>query len=135
MSTEIIGKRGEQLAAMYLAQNGYHILHTNYRNGHQEIDIIAEDDIAIVFCEVKTRSALPTKVSPYGRPSRAVTMQKQKNLSMAARAYIKQYPPLGKRLRFDVIEIYLRPGSDGNAATDILKLHHIRNAFPVTPLC
>ena len=134
MSTEIIGKRGEQLAAMYLEQNGYQILNMNYRYGHLEIDIIATDDVAIVFCEVKTRTTTPTEASPYGRPSRAVNLQKQKNLSVAARAYIKQYPHSGKRLRFDVVEIYLRRGSDGSSATDILKVHHIRNAFSVTPL-
>ena len=134
MSTDTVGKRGEQLAAMYLAQNGYEILHKNYRHGHQEIDIVAMDDICVIFCEVKTRSLSPTDATPYGRPSRAVNLQKQKNLSLAARAYVKEYPQSGKRLRFDVIEVYLRRGSDGNSPTDILKLHHIRNAFTVTPL-
>ena len=134
MSTDTVGKRGEQLAAMYLEQNGYHVLHQNYRHGHQEIDIVATDDVCVVFCEVKTRSLSPTDHSAYGRPSRAVDRQKQKNLSLAARAYIKEFPQEGKRLRFDVIEVYLRRGSDGAAPTDILKLHHIRNAFTVTPL-
>ena len=52
MSTDTVGKRGEQLAALYLEQNGYHVLHQNYRHGHQEIDIVATDDVCVVFCEV-----------------------------------------------------------------------------------
>ncbi len=129
-----IGRRGEQLAAMYLEQNGYTVLHRNYRHAHQELDIVATDGIAVVFFEVKTRSLSPTDLTAYGRPSRAVNTEKQRNLSLAARSYVKEFPQAGKRLRFDVIEVYLRRGSHGVAPTDILKLHHIRNAFPVTPL-
>lgn len=129
-----IGKRGEQLAALYLEQNGYRILHRNYRSGHAELDIIATDELSVIFCEVKARCTRPDLASPYGRPSRAVNKEKQRNLSMAARAYLKEFPQEGKRLRFDVIEIYLRQGSEGRSAQDILKLHHIRNAFFATPL-
>ncbi|MBQ7337244.1 MAG: YraN family protein [Clostridia bacterium] len=129
-----VGSRGEDIAAMYLEQNGYRILHRNYRHEHLELDIIATDDTVIVFCEVKTRSVAPMAAAAYGRPSRAVNLQKQKNLSLAARAYVKEYPQSGKRLRFDVIEVYLRRGCTGTSHTDILKVHHIRNAFHVTPL-
>jgi hypothetical protein len=38
------------------------------------------------------------------------------------------------RLRFDIIEVYLLPGSSGASPTDVLKIHHIRNAFTITPL-
>ena len=134
MSTTTVGQRGESLAAQYLEQNGYRILHRNYRHAHQELDLVATDDVSVVFCEVKTRLQSPTRPSPYGRPSNAVNAEKRRNLSLAARAYIKEFPQPGMRLRFDVIEIYLRPGSSGTAPTDVLKVHHIRNAFTVTPL-
>ena len=53
-----LGKIGETLAKKYLQQNGFQILHSNWRSGHYEIDIIAKPSSAsvIVFIEVKTRS-------------------------------------------------------------------------------
>ena len=49
------GRRGEDLAAMYLLTKHYNILHRNWRSGHKEIDIIAKDAGTLVFVEVKSR--------------------------------------------------------------------------------
>ncbi len=130
-----VGRRGEDLAALYLEQNGFRILARNYCYAHCEIDIIATDGSVLIFTEVKTRGAA---ADPAGvllltrRPSAAVTKAKQKNIEKAATAYVRDNKPQGVRMRFDVIEIYLRHGSMGNDASDILKLHHIRNAFTVS---
>ena len=35
------GKVGEELAVNYFSQNGYVILHKNWRHSHWEVDIIA----------------------------------------------------------------------------------------------
>lgn len=129
-----VGRRGEFIAAAYLEQNGCRILHRNYRNAHREIDLIYTDGEALAFCEVKTRccSSLDLSDMTYGSPARAVDRQKQKNLTLAARAYLHEHPVDGLRLRFDVIEVYLRRGTTGTAPSDILKTHHIRNAFPAS---
>ena len=37
-----IGKAGERLAEEYLVQNGFSILHRNWRCGHEEIDLIVQ---------------------------------------------------------------------------------------------
>lgn len=126
-----LGRRGEWFAARYLEQNGYRILECNYRSSHQEIDLICTDGEVLVFCEVKTRSCSAFDVNQpyYGRPSRAVNTQKQKNLILAARAYLREHAQLALRPRLDVIEVYVRRGTTGTEPSDILKIHHIRNAF------
>ena len=126
-----LGRRGEWFAARYLEQNGYRILMQNYRNSHQEIDLICTDGQTLVFCEVKTRScsALTVAAPYYGRPSRAVDTKKQKNLTLAARAYLREHPDTSLRPRLDVIEVYVRKGTTGTEPSDLLKIHHIRNAF------
>ena len=48
------GLQGEEIASRYLIEKGYRILSRNYRGEHYEIDIIAEYENTIVFCEVKT---------------------------------------------------------------------------------
>ncbi|MDZ7358031.1 MAG: YraN family protein, partial [candidate division KSB1 bacterium] len=44
-----VGKLGENLAAKFLEDKGYHILERNYRYGHGELDIIAEKDGMLIF--------------------------------------------------------------------------------------
>jgi putative endonuclease len=36
-----LGKKGEEMAEAYLLQQGYQVLHRNWRHSHYEIDIIA----------------------------------------------------------------------------------------------
>ena len=35
------GREGEELAKNYLIERGFRILHTNWRTGHKELDIVA----------------------------------------------------------------------------------------------
>lgn len=131
-----LGQIGETLAAQYLEQNGCSVLCRNYRSAHQEIDIIAKDATTLIFVEVKTRSCTADELTAaprYGRPAAAVTAVKQKNLTLAARAYLREHPVSGCRMRFDVIEVYIRRGTDGTHPDDILKIHHIRSAFLAAP--
>ena len=124
LTTNITGTAGETAACDFLVQNSYTILHRNYRVGHDEIDIIAENDKYIVFVEVKTR----TKVvhSAYGRPASAVTAKKRAHLARAAEAYIKSHKS-SKFYRFDVIEVLLchdRVTGDGS-----YRINHMKGVF------
>src|SRR5919202_6610150 len=49
------GALGERIAAEHLERRGYRIVARNYRTREGEIDLVAADDRALVFCEVKTR--------------------------------------------------------------------------------
>ena len=54
-----VGKEGEELAANWLQQNGYEILHRNWRHSHYEIDIIASKENILHIIEVKLRRFSP----------------------------------------------------------------------------
>ena len=62
---DVLGRRGEELAAGYLEAQGMRIVDRNWRCAEGEIDIVALDGDALVIAEVKTRKSLPT-----GIPSR-----------------------------------------------------------------
>lgn len=94
-----LGSRGEALAARYLRKKGYRILMCNYQSGAAEIDIVALDADTLVFVEVKTRRS-----EAVASPEMQVNFRKQRQISKAARSYIRYYktPP---RTRFDVVAI------------------------------
>ena len=81
---QLQGLYGEDLATSLLLQKGYRILERNWRCGHLEVDIIAENDEYLVIVEVKTR-----KSSAFGSPEFFVDMQKQRHLIRAALYYAR----------------------------------------------
>jgi putative endonuclease len=112
-----LGKWGEEVAAEFLASNGYTILERDWKDGHRDIDIIARTaDETIVFVEVKTRT-----FDAIAKPEDAITKQKIKSIGKAANAYVKAYQ-LWNELRFDVITII------GNSKENA-QINHIADAF------
>jgi putative endonuclease len=93
------GKEGEALARQYLQQQGFEILHQNWRDAHREIDIIARKAKLLVFVEVKTRRGYLG-----GWPEYAINAKKEADLLTAAQHYLEQNPFDGE-VRFDVIAI------------------------------
>ena len=113
-----IAKIGESLAAEHLKARGCEILERNYRAKRGEIDIIVRDGEFTVFVEVKTRQTLR-----FGLPQEAVTIQKQRQISKVALAYLQAQNLLDAPCRFDVIAIHLSP------QLELLKLEQIESAF------
>ena len=113
---QIIGDLGEKEASQYIQKNGYLVLEKNYRVQNAEIDIIAKDNDTIAFIEVKTRKTLRK-----GSPAESVNYTKQKKIISAALYYLKEKNINDARLRFDVIEIFVRNGNH--------ELKLIKNAF------
>ncbi len=109
------GKSGELIARKFYENLNFTILEMNWRMGHLEIDIIAQNAEVVVFCEVKTR-----KSSKLCEPEAAVNKQKQRNLVRAANLYVNKLG-IAKEVRFDIITILL----NGESHT----LHHIPDAF------
>jgi putative endonuclease len=94
------GKLGEDIAVDYLLEHGFVILARNWRNAHQEVDIIAQKDDALYFVEVKTRHGEQWKAE------QAVTTKKRGLLLRAMTAWKLQHPsPLP--VRFPVIAIVM----------------------------
>lgn len=114
-----LGKLGEDMAADYLAKNGYHILARNWRYRHLELDIICAFEEAIIFIEVKTRSG-----SGFGGAALAVTPQKQRKLIMAALAWLQCTHKWNMPCRFDVVCL------TGSISSPCLE--HFRNAFDIS---
>ena len=87
------------MAAEYLVNNGYTILHQNWRHGHWEVDLIASKDTVLHFIEVKTR-----RTRQFGYPEESVNKKKIKNLVSAAEEFLYQHPEW-KRIQFDIMSI------------------------------
>ena len=96
-----IGKKGEDMAAEYLAAKDFEVLERNYRSGRIEIDIIARKDNKLIFIEVKTRTG-----RAYGLPEEAVDDAKQESIEACAEAYILDNGWEGN-IRFDIIAVNL----------------------------
>jgi putative endonuclease len=111
------GREGEEIAAAYLESKGYTILEQNYFYQRAEVDIVAYDEDAIVFVEVKMR-----KNTDFGDPSEFVTDSKKKLIYKAAEAWLYERKMTGSPVRFDVVAI-VKPE---NEAPDI---QHFEHAF------
>ncbi|MBR3998180.1 MAG: YraN family protein [Clostridia bacterium] len=122
-----LGRTGEEAAVLYLKKKGYRIVGRNVRIGRSEIDIICENDLAIVFAEVKTRRQTPDTKSPFGSPASAVDEKKQNALIRGADGYIKTNPT-EKFPRIDVIEVYV---SDDDVFS-VTEIRHLENAVRKT---
>lgn len=111
----LLGSKGEMLAARFLLDKGYAVLHYNWRSGHKEIDLIAKERDTLVFVEVKSRSS-----ELYGDAADAVTPQKMNRLISAAESYIRRYA-VNLKFRFDVVTVI------GNC--EPYRIEHIEDAF------
>jgi putative endonuclease len=111
-----LGRRGEDLAAEYLAGKGIHVIERNFRIRGGEIDIIARDGATLVFIEVKT-----SRSSSFGEPETWVDSRKQKQIGKVAVAYMQKMEIEDIDCRFDVIAVSFADGKP--------KIHHIANAF------
>lgn len=110
------GKEAEQIAADYLAAQGYVIRERNWspKNSHLEVDIISQHEDTIIFIEVKARAAGGID------PADAVDDKKIRCLVRAANIYLHMQP-YDFFWRFDIITV---TGETGNYEID-----HIPDAF------
>jgi putative endonuclease len=97
------GNWGENVAADFLAGNGFDIVARNYRYKHAEIDIIVKQGDLLVFVEVKTR-----KSSSYVEPESFVDSKKAAKIVEGAEQYLHEINCQGN-IRFDIISV--KPGS------------------------
>ena len=98
--TDPIGIIGEEEAVRMLEKKRLRILEHNWRMGHLEVDLIAENRKEIVFVEVKART------TTFGgmMPEEYVDEDKKRRVIAAANAYIK-HNKIEKTPRFDIIGI------------------------------
>ena len=112
------GAWGEALAARHLRGAGLKILHKNFRIGHHEFDLIAQDGDTVVFVEVRTRTGEDGIA-----PEETIGPVKQGRLRAGAARYIARYGDGDTYYRFDVVAILALPGEKP-------EVHYFPNAFP-----
>lgn len=115
-STKVVGSDGEEKAAAFLVSGGYGIVSRNWRTKRGEIDIIAEKDGVLVFCEVKT---LPS--GNLETLSHELNFRKQKRIIETAKFFLlsnRKYND--SKIRFDVLVVDM-PG--------FAPIYHIQDAF------
>ena len=90
-----IGRKGEDIAARYLKDNGYKLLERNYRTKFGELDIVAEEIRSglLVFIEVKT---LAKKLSSLKGlvPEDNISWRKLRALQRIAQFFANKHPEL-----------------------------------------
>ncbi|MGA9496121.1 MAG: YraN family protein [Terriglobales bacterium] len=116
------GRRGEEDAYFYLRRRGYTIIARNYRSPHHrgELDVVGWDGDVLCFIEVKTRSKRDFKPA-----ESAVDRDKQRELSLVARDFLRQVSP-SCQWRFDVLAVYYEHGYSHPS------FELFQNAFPVS---
>jgi putative endonuclease len=119
------GELGERIAEEHLSHRGYTIIGRNFRTRYGELDLIAADGRALVFCEVKTRIA-GSRRGPDG-PLDAIGPRKRDRVRRMAVQWLSENAaearPHARDLRFDAIGVMLTP------AGRLLALEHLENAF------
>jgi putative endonuclease len=128
------GRRGEEDAYFYLRRRGYTIIARNYRSPHHrgELDLVGWERDVLCFIEVKTRTTHDVKPA-----EAAVDRDKQRELSLVARDFLRQMPPSYQRdshparlsrdrveWRFDVLAVYYERRQPS--------FELFQNAFPVS---
>lgn len=103
-----IGARGEDIAAQFLKEKGMIILERNIRSARAEIDIIAFEDRALRFVEVKSRMERSEE-----SVTSSLSNSKLRQLVKGAADYVAKYRVDGvEDIYFDlIIIIFMEDGS------------------------
>ncbi len=117
------GDRGEQRAAEWLKrERGFAVVARNWRSPRDrrdEIDLVCRDGDALVFVEVKTRTAGALVPGYY-----AVDGRKKRVLLRTAKAYLARLREKPRTFRLDVVEVAL-PGGAVDAAPEIRHFENV----------
>ncbi len=77
------GRQAENLAALFLQQQGLKLVARNYRCRFGEIDLIAREGKTLVFVEVRMRAS-----DRFGGAAASITAGKRRKLLRTARHYL-----------------------------------------------
>lgn len=109
-----LGKKGELIARAHLMKMGMTILEHGWRDGRNEIDLIAEDSGTIVFVEVKTRQNDLARL-----PDLQLSPRQADRIYRSSMSYLERTHHSGP-FRFDLIAIEWNGGGS-------YRLRHLRD--------
>jgi putative endonuclease len=115
-----LGRKTETYAERFLRKQGYKICARNYRCAFGEIDLVARENHALVFIEVKGRRS-----KRYGSPVEAVTFQKRQQIIRVAKQYLAVFQLEEIPIRFDVLGVLWREGG-------VPEITLVKDAFSAT---
>lgn len=119
---KLTGAAGELAAAQFLQEKGYTILERNWRCRSGELDIVARQESALVFIEVRTRRE--ASAHSFGSPAESVNHRKIMQVRNTAQVYLHQHGFTEELIiRFDMISVIL--GGGGRVAA----IDHFVSAF------
>lgn len=116
---QLLGLRGERVAARWLMREGWLLVAHRFRSGHRDIDLVMRLADTVAFVEVKARRSIG-----FGSPVEAVHFRKQRELGRSARVWVDRHGEIGLNYRFDVVGVLI---SDGR-----VKIRHVPDAFPLS---
>jgi putative endonuclease len=120
-ATNVLGRRGEDLAAEHFSRLGYRVLARNHRTRFGELDLVLadSDESTIVFCEVKARRL------GSGEPFDSLHGRKRRQVRTMAAAWLNEVTdrPFGAELRFDAVGVTV------DARGELVRLDHLEGAF------
>jgi putative endonuclease len=106
MDKTSIGRKGENLARVFLRKKGFNIIAHNFRSRFGEIDLILRKKQAFRFVEVKYRQS-----DEYGLPQESVQKIKQAKIRKTAVLWLKlRQLPMDSEVHFDVLAINKKAG-------------------------
>ena len=121
-----LGRRGEELAAAYITQQGYRVVAANFtlpvgRNlrgaiVNAEIDLIAYDGPTLCFIEVKTRAS-----DWFASPQVNVDLRKRRQIARSARVYRRMLGLEDAPYRYDVVNVISPAEGEGSIHIEVLK--------------
>jgi putative endonuclease len=117
MSTEKFNSQALKAATRFLAHRGIEVIETGWECEAGSADIIAKDDDALVFMELKAR-----KGADQGFPSEEATTAKRDRYERIALKYLASHNLEESVVRFDILSLV------AVAEDRALVRHHI-NAF------
>lgn len=111
-----LGEQGERIALAYVRRY-CEVLHTNWKYGRKEIDIVAARKGVIYFIEVKTRRS-----TRFGWPEQSVDRRKEAHIRQVADAYLLAHDLQPLAIRFDIISVIIKEDT-------LHELIHLRDVF------
>lgn len=104
---QLLGSRGEALAARLLVEKGYVLIDRNVRFPVGELDLIARDGRTLCVVEVRSASSLA-----WGGAAESITKKKRQRIIRAAQWYLQRQRTVPERVRFDVVAIQWHEGAE-----------------------
>lgn len=95
------GIMAESAAELFLRAKGFEILARRYKTSSGEIDLIARDDLYLVFIEVKARPTIDDALF-------SITPRMRARITQAANHFISENPQYQQSpMRFDMVAVKL----------------------------